>query len=200
MKSTKIITIITALIILTIFSIVAIRKNQRYCDCTSRRATCNTNLKQIGLGLMMYADDNSGYFPAGDNIKGLKKTVALLNQTKVLICPKDKKRIAGKKKALQESNSSYIYFDIECNVTKVKYPAITVIAFDKPNNNHSHVNVLYMDGHVSKIKMNKNYNCEDILTAAYKDDFADPIRKLQLKKAKAMDKKFVWKPEQNELY
>jgi len=191
-KLTMIITVIATLIIITIFSTVAIRWNQRYCGCT-RRISCNSNLKQIGLGIILYANDNNDYFPSGDNINGLKKIIPLLNQTKVLICPKDEKRAAGKKNVLQESNSSYIYLDIECNITKVKYPAVTAIAFDKPDNNHSHVNVVYMDGHASQNKMNKNYNCEDILTTVYEGNFADPIRKLQLKKAKAMDKKFIWK-------
>ena len=199
MKSTKIITIIATLIIFAVFSIVAIRKNQRYCDCTSRRISCNSNLKQIGVGLLMYAQENGEYFPSGDNIKGLKKIIPLLNQTKVLICPKDEKRVAGKKGVLQEDNSSYIYLDIECKVTKVKYPAITVLAFDKPDNDHSHVNVLYMDGHASQIKMNKNYNCEDILTTAYKGDFFVPIRKLQLEKVRAMDERFTWELQQDNM-
>jgi prepilin-type processing-associated H-X9-DG protein len=197
MKFIKIITIIAVLIILSVFLIIAIGNNQRCCDCVSRRATCNSNLKQIGVGLMMYAQDNDNYFSQGDNITGLKKLIPLLNQTQVLICPKDKKRTAGKKNVLQESNSSYIYLDIERKLTEVKYPSVTVVAFDKPDNNHSDVNILYIDGHVSKIKMVKNYNCEDILAAVYKGDFSDPIREFQLKKVRLMDKKFVWEPERN---
>lgn len=195
-KITMIITVIAVLIILTIFSTVAIRRSQRYCGC---RISCHNNLKQIGIGIILYASDNNNYFPSGDNINGLKKIIPLINQTKILICPKDGKRAAGKKNTLQESNSSYIYLDIECNVTKVKYPAITVIAFDKPGNDHSHVNVLYMDGHASKIEIDKEYNCEDILTTVYKGDFSDPIRKRQLEKAKVMDTKFVWKPERKKI-
>jgi prepilin-type processing-associated H-X9-DG protein len=192
MKFIKIIIIIAVLIILSVFLIIATCKNHRHCG---RRITCNSNLKQIGVGLMMYAQDNDNYFPKGDNITGLKKLIPLLNQTQVLICPKDKKRAAGKKNALQENNSSYIYLDVGCKITEIKYPAVTVIAFDKPDNDHSHVNVLYMDGHASKIKMDKDYNCEDILTTAYKGDFSVSIRKLQLEKVKAMDKKFTWKPK-----
>jgi len=72
-KLTMIITVIAALIILSVFSIVTIRRNQRYCGCTSRRATCNSNLKQIGLSIILYANDNNNCFPSGDNIKGLRK-------------------------------------------------------------------------------------------------------------------------------
>ena len=196
MKSIKILTILTALIAISFFLTIAIGKNQRCCDCVSRRATCRTNLKQIAVGLMLYASDNNNYFPSGDNSKGLKKIIApYLNQSRVLICPVDEKRIAGDKNDLQENNSSYIYLDIECKISEVKKPSATIVAFDKPDNHHSHVNVVYIDGHASQIKMDKNYNCEDILTIAYKGDFSVSIRKLQLEKVKAMDKQFVWKSE-----
>ena len=191
MKSTKIITIITAFLILSIFSTVVIQNGQN--RNPHRRITCRNNLKQIGMGLMMYAEDNNGHFPSGDNVKGLTKIITpYIKQNKVLICPKDKKRTVSKS-ALKEDNSSYIYLDIERSVAKVKYPLITVVAFDKPNNHRSYVNVLYMDGRALQVKTKKNYNCEAILTVVYKSDFSDPTRKLQLKKARAMDKKFGWK-------
>jgi prepilin-type processing-associated H-X9-DG protein len=191
MKFTKLITIITALFIIFVFSIAAVRKNPRYCDCTSRRATCDSNLKRIGFGLLMYANDNNCWFPPEDNIKGLAKiAIPYLKQTKVLICPTDTKRLAGKKNALKENNSSYIYLDIEHNIAKIRYPSVTVVAFDKPNPHH--VNVLFVDGHVAKMKVPKNYSCEAILRSIYKKRLSDPIHQLQLKKAMAMDKKFGW--------
>ena len=194
MKSIKILTILAALIALSFFFVVAIQNNQS--SNHHRRITCRNNLKQIAVGLMLYASDNNNYFPSSDNIKGLKKIIALyLKQSRVLICPVDEKRIAGDKNDLQENNSSYIYFDIECKISEVKKPSATIVAFDKPDNHHSHVNVVYIDGHASQIKMNKDYNCEDILTTAYKGDFSDPIRKLQLQKTKTLDKQFVWKSE-----
>ena len=161
-----------------------------------KRDVCVNNLKQIGTAMIMYAnDDKDKNLPLGDNIEGFRKIVAsyLGKHSEILVCPDNRKREAGDVNNLTEDNSSYIYLDIESSIDKVRRPSQTVIVFDKPGNHNGFVNVLYLDGHVMKINTNKNYSCEAILKVIYKNNFSYPIRKLQLKKAKEMDKKFGWK-------
>lgn len=201
MKLTKTIVLAAAFLLLSSSVTVATEKT----DTEKKKIdVCVGNLKQIGLGMFIYADDNKSMFPAGDNIEGLQKIVAsyLGKRPQILICPDDKKNKIGKINHLQENNSSYIYFDIERSISKVRRPSQTVLVCDKPGNHNGFVNVLYLDGHVMRIKTNKNYSCEAILKVIYKNNFSYPIRKLQLKKAKEMDKKFGWKKpikQQNEL-
>jgi prepilin-type processing-associated H-X9-DG protein len=149
----------------------------------------------MAVGMMMYANDNKGNFPSGDNIKGIQKIIKpyFRKQKKILLCPDDKKSKIGQIDNLQEKNSSYIYLDIEKNMNKIRRPSYTILIFDKPGNHKGSINVLYMDGHVAKIKTDNNYSCEAILRTLYKNKFSNPIYKLQLEKAKEMDKKFGWK-------
>jgi prepilin-type processing-associated H-X9-DG protein len=150
---------------------------------------CVNNLKQIGLGLHMYASDYSNYFPPGDNVKGLNKLVKLYlgRNNKVLICPLDQKRSAAPN-IVTEADSSYIYLDPECDLLKIKKPSTTVIVFDKPGNHFPYVSVLYVDGHVQQFETKVKSGCETALREIYKNDFSEPLRKRQLEKARAMDK------------
>src|SRR5712671_3343666 len=61
----------------------------------ARRANCLSNLKQIGLGIAMYADNYNGRVPL-DNVAGsanLGKSLNLLSNTitsaKIFTCPSD---------------------------------------------------------------------------------------------------------------
>ncbi len=46
--------------------------------------TCRANLKLIGLGLMMYADDNGGYLPTSLSNESIRK---LVTSEKNFVCP-----------------------------------------------------------------------------------------------------------------
>ena len=46
--------------------------------------TCRANLKLIGLGLMMYADDNGGYLPTSLSNESIRK---LVGSEKSFVCP-----------------------------------------------------------------------------------------------------------------
>ena len=46
--------------------------------------TCRANLKMIGLGLVMYADDNGGYLPTSLSNESIRK---LVGNEKAFVCP-----------------------------------------------------------------------------------------------------------------
>jgi competence protein ComGC len=92
-----------------------------------RSMNCIVNLKQIGVGLRLFANDHDSLFPAKTPQKegGLLESVSTANPSeyflkiadelpspKILICPHDTRRPAEKFNDLQGSNVSYaIYLD-----------------------------------------------------------------------------------------
>src|SRR5829696_8753668 len=59
-----------------------------------KRISCTNNLKQMGLSVMMYADDFEGYYPArntGGNPSNRwpQQLVDYYKDTKILYCPSD---------------------------------------------------------------------------------------------------------------
>ncbi|HXG09827.1 MAG TPA: type II secretion system protein [Gemmataceae bacterium] len=82
------------------------------------RTTCANNLRQIGLALTMYCNDNNGRFPESTHTTGLQfrrawvYTLApyLENVDKVRICPADPKRV----ERLANQGTSYTLNEYIC--------------------------------------------------------------------------------------
>ncbi|MHC4242483.1 MAG: DUF1559 family PulG-like putative transporter [Planctomycetota bacterium] len=94
----------------------------------ARRAACKSNLKIIGMALLMYSNDNKDKFPA--DLETLV-TKTYLRENKMLICPADKLR------------DSYIYRGASMTVADTPW-IITV--YEKSGNHEGGRNVLFMDG------------------------------------------------------
>jgi len=94
------------------------------------RITCKSNLKIIGMALLMYSNDNKDKFPA-DLETLLTKTY--LNTNKMLICPATKLR------------DSYIYRG--ATITLADIPSM-IMVYEKSSNHEGGRNVLFLDGHV----------------------------------------------------
>ncbi|MHC4916193.1 MAG: DUF1559 family PulG-like putative transporter [Planctomycetota bacterium] len=100
----------------------------------ARRATCKSNLRQIGLGCHMYADDNGEQFPP--DLGSL--TPMYIDNPKVFWCPSCGEYSGG--------GVSYKYLPGR----HAALPGDFVLAYDADSGNHSGdgFNVLYCDAHV----------------------------------------------------
>ena len=100
----------------------------------ARSVTSMSNLKQIGLGLIMYADDHEGTWPAD-----LEQAKSYWPNARVLESPRKPKDFAG---------PSYIYLPGQ---PKTPDPR-NVVAYENPGYCTDRINVVFADGHVEAMK------------------------------------------------
>ncbi len=113
-----------------------------------QKASLN-NLRQIGLGCLMYSGDHNGDFPTKVGYLGLNMLIEqnYIQGGKVFIHPSDDARQPGEELLPRESATSYAYVgaglrDDHANATA------TPIAIQKPAADDRAILVLFMDGHV----------------------------------------------------
>lgn len=75
------------LVFMLIVHVVAQRANDEWCDEKSQYTACISNLKAIGTTLLLYADDNQGYYPP--TLRALLPMEYCLDEEK-LCCPETK--------------------------------------------------------------------------------------------------------------
>ncbi|HCA47550.1 MAG TPA: hypothetical protein DEP45_09400 [Armatimonadetes bacterium] len=118
----------------------------------AQQAACASNLKQIGLAFLMYAQDHDEDLP-GEN--WVEEVLPYLNNRQIFICPSRDGALVGY--AFNEALAGV-------NLAEIAAPAETVLAFESfiggdapvggaadvpPNGVHEGgVNVLFADGHV----------------------------------------------------
>ena len=117
----------------------------------ARRISCCSNLKQLGICLMIYADDNKGHFPDKDGDAGLEmlRQQDYLTDYDVYLCPSTSD-LAPKSGSVK---SSYIYHG---GLTTAA-PEKTILMEDKPGNHKGYHNYLYCGMWVKGIK-DPNYH------------------------------------------
>jgi prepilin-type N-terminal cleavage/methylation domain-containing protein/prepilin-type processing-associated H-X9-DG protein len=133
----------------------------------ARRISCANNLKQLGLGLKMYAGDHREQFPV--SIKSLNRYIA--GQGKLFFCPSDGARtVTNDVDTMTADNNSYGYRIYETDSSSLRLsestPPNQLLLCDKNGTdalptsdveggstwggNHKGAggNILYVDGHV----------------------------------------------------
>jgi prepilin-type processing-associated H-X9-DG protein len=105
------------------------------------KINCQSNLKQIGLGLRQYAQENNGFFPPYAGEQGLKILFKkeYLRNLDVCVCPAVKNH--------RDQNSFISDYEYMGGL-KESDPSDTVICYDKNSNHRNFGNALYIDGHV----------------------------------------------------
>jgi prepilin-type processing-associated H-X9-DG protein len=116
------------------------------------RIYCASNMKQIGLGAIMYANTNHGHFP--DDLDTLVETEDL--EPRVLMCPMTaqdvpvapttREVVAAMRKA---DLISYIYVGKGLTTDA---SADTVVAYEKLTDHTDGMNVLFADGHIEYLE------------------------------------------------
>lgn len=125
------------------------------------------NLKQIGLGLMMYKADHKDSLPEKPGFAGLKVLADqnYLSDPAVFRNPADAKTtLAGELKALAPNNVSYVYFGALPDVPVA--PAKMPLAFERPDLRlNGNLCVLFGDGHVESLTVPVEVDdCEELVS------------------------------------
>jgi hypothetical protein len=108
-----------------------------------------SNLKQLGLAVIMYADDHQGKLP--DNFEQAKQ---YYKDSKILESPLKPKDFAG---------PSYIY--VSGQSMGEKSPATQIVAYENPEYCKDTIITLFLDGHVERMPRDRFL---DALKATYK--------------------------------
>jgi prepilin-type processing-associated H-X9-DG protein len=115
----------------------------------ARQIACMNNLKQIGLGLIMYTNDHDDNFPEPMGAEGLRQIMEYLPSTAVFACPSHGIEPPDPD-AIEEASISYVYLGAP-NVAEIRGFSSLPLAFDRPGNHKNQVNVLFADGHVEAL-------------------------------------------------
>jgi len=101
------------------------------------------NLKQIGLALTLWSDDNDGTYP-----EDLGATMEYIRDGKVFVCPASKTVPPTTAEEIRAGRCDYLYFGKGIVQKDLKHPSELPMACTKPGLlKNGHINVVYADGH-----------------------------------------------------
>jgi type II secretory pathway pseudopilin PulG len=108
-------------------------------NARAREASCNSNLKQIGLALAMYADDYAGRLPASQD--AVVQVETYMRNVQLLRCPADPDAVIVRREGTDYELS---YFFVPGIATDD--PPATVVAGDSEPRHEGAWNAVCLDG------------------------------------------------------
>ena len=119
------------LVILAVFLLPALEKAR----VKANTINCTNNLKQVGLAMVLFADDHKGCFPtaSGESMEELK---TLVGSSDALKCP---------------SGDEYTILVNGQRSSSLRDPSDTIIAICPNEHGTGLLNVLFADGHVASV-------------------------------------------------
>ncbi len=139
---------------------------------SARRTQCASNIRQIGMGLMMYANENEEVFPQDTTTVVERPSMRSLNMLyntyisdkKIFKCPSDAKVTKLTNAGMSISTANDSFDQIECSygydythtqaddagvaLASDRPPANPSAIANSPNHKGRGQNVVYIDGHV----------------------------------------------------
>ena len=134
---------IRALIVVAIVGILAAIPGLYHARAVALQAVCASNMRQVSISLMMYADEYKGEYPP--DLPALVSE-GYLPEPAILQCPamRDEHAYATS----SDSQAAYIYIRPEA-LKEIKDPSTHIVLYESPTNHDGRgINVLYVDGHV----------------------------------------------------
>ena len=113
------------------------------CKTYSYKKTDIVNLKQIGLALKTYCDENNETYP--DKLSDLWRA-KILTEGKIFVSPGSKTPIPKSPEDIDKGHVDYVY--LAYGGWEGDYNAETVMAFTKPGIIKGYTSVMYGDAHV----------------------------------------------------
>ena len=133
---------------------------------------CASNLRQMGQGMMLFANDHKGRMP--DTLGQMATEEALSPQ--VMLCPSSSSSVpadvlASTPEAIKQwidTDSDYVY--LAKGLAMAKMDPERVVAHEKLTNHPDGVNVLFADGHVQFVGSECWRRCLPIKARAMRGD------------------------------
>ena len=148
----------------------------------ARIISCESNLKQIGLGLMQYSIDFESRFPVQDNARGMEalRSTGVLTDHAVYVCPSTETTAGSGNEPLTDANCDYIYLG---GLFNTDWTIDCPIVIERPGNHvDNSVNVLYAAGNVNTITLPDSVQTVTDLLQYLEDQATNPKVKAFLQK------------------
>lgn len=121
---------------------------------TANRVKCASNMRQIGMGILLYANDNKGKYPP--DLGTILKTQDITGE--VFVCVSGNNGLPGNWGTMAmddrakwiDANADYIYLGKGMNAAT---GADTIVLHEKVQNHGQGMNMLFGDGHVEWMMM-----------------------------------------------
>jgi hypothetical protein len=112
---------------------------------------CRSNLRQIGMGVMMYANENNGSFP--DDFETIVLTQEMTSDVFVCAASNDTSAVGPTTRAVaaQLSAGGHLSYVYTGKALTSESPANAVVAYERPGNHPGCFNVLRADGRVDRL-------------------------------------------------